>query len=272
MKVAVISGASSGIGREIALLLKHEYQVYDLSRSGQDEPGILHIDTDVTEEESVKAAFAQLEAREGKIDLLICNAGYGIAGAAEFTPLCDAKRQMDVNFFGTVLCCQYALPLLRASHGRILAISSAAATFPIPFQSFYSASKAAINAYICALRNEVRSMGITASAILPGDTKTGFTAARKKETDGEGIYGGRIASSIAVMEKDEEKGMKPESVARTVVRIAKKRRVRPLYTAGFSYKLLTPVERLLGTTLVNRLIGILYVKKPKGASHGPESI
>ncbi len=263
MKVAVITGASGGIGKETARLLTGEYRVYDLSRSGQDAEGIMHIDADVTNEDSLAAAFERIRGREGKIDLLICNAGFGIAGAAEFTSLAEAKRQLDVNFFGVFLCCKYALPLLREAKGRILAVSSAAAGFPIPFQSFYSASKAAVNSFICALRNEVRAHGVSVAAVMPGDTKTGFTGARTKEFDGEAIYGGRIAPSIAVMEKDEESGMCAESVARCIVRIAKKKRIRPLYTAGAKYKLFVAAHKLLGTTVVNRLIGMLYIKKPK---------
>lgn len=263
MKVAVITGASGGIGLETAKLLKNEYRVYDLSRTGQEGNGILHIDTDVTCEESLSAAFATIRARERKIDLLICNAGIGIAAAAEFTSIEAAKRQFDVNFFGVFLTCKHALPLLRAAKGRILAVSSAAAEFPIPFQSFYSASKAAINTFICALRNEVKGFGVSVAAVMPGDTKTGFTDARKKEYDGEDIYGGRIAPSVAVMEKDERNGMPAESVAKTIVRIAKKRKVRPLYTAGLKYKCFIVLKKILGTTVVNRLIGMLYVKKPK---------
>lgn len=263
MKVAVITGASGGIGKETARLLTKTHRVYDLSRTGCDAEGIIHINADVTAEESLAAAFAQIRAREGKIDLLVCNAGFGIAGAAEFTSLTDATRQFDVNFFGVFLACKLALPLLREAKGRILAVSSAAAEFPIPFQSFYSASKSAVNSFICALRNEVRAFGITAAVIMPGDTKTGFTGARKKEFEGEDVYGGRITSSIAVMEKDEETGMRPESVARTIVRIANKKHIRPLYTAGFTYKLFVAVHKLLGTTAVNRIISVLYVKKPK---------
>lgn len=263
MKVAVITGASGGIGKEIAMLLKKEYRVYDLSRTGRDGEGISHIDADVSSEESVKAAFHLLSEKEEKIDLLICNAGFGIAGAAEFTDFTDAHRQMDVNFFGVFLTTKYALPLLRKAKGRIVAVSSAAAFFSIPFQSFYSASKAAINSYICALGNEVRHFGISAVAVMPGDTKTGFTAARTKEFCGEDVYGGRIAPSIAVMEKDEEGGMTASSVAKTVVRIATKKHVRPLYTIGFTYKLFSVAKKILGETLVCRLIGLLYVKKPK---------
>lgn len=263
MKVAVITGASGGIGREMAKLLAADYRVYDLSRSGRDDENIVHIDADVTSEESLASAFARILAREGKLDLLVCNAGMGIAGAAEFTEEKAAKHQMNVNFFGVFRTVKKALPLLRLSGGRIVAVSSAAAPFPIPFQSFYSASKAAINGFICALRNEVRPFGISACAVMPGDTKTGFTGAREKAFDGEEVYGGRIGPSVAVMEKDEKNGMSAEKVAKAIVRIAKKRHIRPLYTIGLKYKLFILVKKLVGTTVVNWLIGLLYVKKPK---------
>ncbi len=269
MKVAVITGASGGIGLETAKLLSEkEYRVYDLSRHAAEASPCLHIDADVTREESLAAAFDYIRTQEGKIDLLICNAGMGIAGAAEFTSLSAAKKQMDVNFFGVFSAVKYALPLVRKAKGRILAVSSAAAEFPIPFQSFYSASKSAINTFICALRNEVRIFGVSAAAVMPGDTKTGFTSARIKEFEGEDIYGGTIAPSVAVMEKDEESGMQPLAVARAIVRIAEKRRIRPTYTVGLQYKLFVAVKKLLGTTAVNWLIGLLYVKKPKAQGRG----
>ena len=177
MKVAAITGASGGIGRATAQLLADEYRVYDLSRSGTDSGNIVHIDADVTNEESLSAAFSRIRAREGRLDLLICNAGIGIAAAAEFTDAAAAGHQMNVNFFGVYLACKHAMPLLRETGGRIVAVSSAAAEFPIPFQSFYSASKAAVNTFICALRNEVRAFGVSVCAVMPGDTKTGFTDA-----------------------------------------------------------------------------------------------
>lgn len=264
MKVAVVSGASGGIGKESAKrLVSKGYRVYDLSRSGEDDGQILHIYADVTQEETIEKAFAQIKAREGKIDLLLLCAGFGISGAAEFTEITDAKRQLEVNFFGVHLCTKYALPLLRESQGRILAISSAAAVFPIPFQSFYSASKSAINTYILALRNEVRRFGITAAVIMPGDVKTGFTAARQKEKAGEDVYGGCIGTSVAVMEKDEESGMKPENVAKYIVRIAEKKRIRPLYTAGLIYKVFIGIQKVLGMTIVNAILGKMYIKNPK---------
>ncbi len=264
MKVAVISGASSGIGRALVAEMKQKgYQVYDLSRSGASGADAIHIKTDVTDENAVKEAFLKISAREGHIDRLILSAGYGISGAAEFTDSADALRQMQVNFHGVHLCIKYAMPLLRAGKGRIVGVSSAAAVFPIPFQSFYSASKAAVNSFLLALRNEVKCFGVDVTCVMPGDVATGFTDARKKEYAGEEVYGGRIAPSVAVMEKDEKGGMHPEYVARVIAKICEKRHTRPLYTIGISYKFLMVLGKLIGKTLVNTVLGILYIKKPK---------
>ncbi len=264
MKVAVISGASSGIGRAVAVEMEARgYQVYDLSRSGSDTGNMIHIKTDVTDETSVMNAFERIAAREGRIDTLVLSAGYGISGAAEFTASEDAIQQMHVNFHGVHLCTKYAMPLLRETKGRIIAISSAAAVFPIPFQAFYSASKSAINTFLLALQNEVKCFGIDVVSVMPGDVATGFTAARKKEHAGEEIYGGRITPSVAVMEKDEAGGMRPEHVARYIVKIAEKRHTRPQYTAGAKYKFFMFLHRILGTSLVNFVLGLMYIKKPK---------
>ena len=138
-KVVAITGASSGIGRATAKLFADQgWRVYNLSRRPAGEPGVADIAVDVTDEGAVRAAFARIEAEAGRLDLLINNAGFGISGAVEFSQLAEAKRQFDVNFFGVVSCIQASLPLLRESRGRIICISSAAAIFAIPFQSFYS--------------------------------------------------------------------------------------------------------------------------------------
>jgi NAD(P)-dependent dehydrogenase (short-subunit alcohol dehydrogenase family) len=110
--------------------------VFELSRSGKSEDGVIHIDTDVSKEESVGAAFAQIENRTDKIDVLVSNAGMGISGAAEYTCLSEAKRLFDVNFFGMVSVINHAMPLLKAAKGRIVAVSSAAAVLPCRFRRF----------------------------------------------------------------------------------------------------------------------------------------
>lgn len=200
-------------------------------------------------------------AAEGRIDVLINCAGAGISGAVEFTEADQVKWQMDVNFMGTVNMNKAVIPLMRqAGGGRIVNISSVAAAFPIPFQAYYSASKAAINAYTCALANEVRPFGITVTAVQPGDIQTGFTASRVKTVLGDDVYGGRIARSVAVMERDEENGMKPEIAGKWIAGIVLSKKKKPLWTLGTGYKCLSLLGKVLPISLVNRLVGMIYAE------------
>ena len=155
--------------------------------------GVCHVRCDVTDAAQVVGAVEFVLSREGKIDVLVNNAGFGISGAAEFTASQDAHRLMEVNLFGMVNLTTAVLPhMRRAGRGRIVNVSSVAAVLPIPFQAWYSVSKASINAYTMALANEVRPYGVGVCAVMPGDICTGFTAARQKSCAGDEEYGGRI--------------------------------------------------------------------------------
>lgn len=148
MKTAVVTGASGGIGLETArALLADGWQVVCLSRHACPLEGVRSMPCDITDSAQVQAAFAAVD----RVDLLVNNAGFGISGAVECTGEAEMRRQFDLNFFAWVTVIQAALPALRESRGRILNISSAAAVFSIPFQSFYSASKAAVESLTCAL-------------------------------------------------------------------------------------------------------------------------
>lgn len=144
--------------------------------------------------------------------------------------------------------------------GRIVNISSVAAPCAIPFQAYYSVSKAAINTYTAALANEVKPYGISITAVQPGDINTGFTAARKKSCAGDSEYGGRISRSVAKMERDEKNGMSPEAAAKYIVKTAMKRRVKPLYTIGFTYKAICVLCKIMPCGLINYLIYKLYAE------------
>ncbi len=261
-KVVFITGGSSGIGKAAAEALRNmDCTVYEGSRRASELPGITHLTLDVTDEAAAFHAVDEIITREGKLDILINCAGSGISGAVEFTENETVKRQMDVNFMGTVNMIKAALPHMRkAGTGRIVNISSVAAAFPIPFQAYYSASKAAVNAYSMALANEVRPFGITVTAVQPGDIKTGFTASRDKSAAGDDVYNGRIGRSVAVMERDEENGMNPAIAGKWIGKIALRKRVRPVYTLGFSYQFLCFLQKILPGALVNRLIGLIYAK------------
>ena len=261
-RVALVTGGSSGIGLAAAkALASRGVKVYEFSRRNAENENIIHISCDVTDENAVQAAVDNIIAREGRLDILVSAAGFGISGAVEFTPCFDAKRQLDVNFFGAVNVVHAALPIMREQNrGRIVCISSVAGAIPIPFQTYYSVSKAAINAFTTALRSEVRPYGVTACSVLPGDIKTGFTDARVKIHAGDDVYGGRIGRSVAGMEKDERGGMDPAVAGEYIAKIALKRSVRPLYTIGLQYKFFVWLARVLPGSLVSRLVGVLYAK------------
>ena len=261
-EVAIVTGGSSGIGRETALALAaHGCQVYEFSRHDAGVPGVAHLDCDVSDEARFQAAVQSVFEKEGRIDILVNNAGFGISGAAEFTDNANARRLLDVNLFGAVNGCKAVIPLMRAAGGgRIVNLSSVAAPIAIPFQVWYSVSKAAVSAYTAAVANEVRPFGITMTAILPGDIRTGFTAAREKSPVGDEVYGGRISRSVAVMEHDEQTGMDPAFAGKQIARIALKKRVKPEYAIGLKYKIFVVLARLLPCGWKNRIIGMLYAK------------
>lgn len=258
MKTLIITGGSSGIGRATALLFSERgWKVYELSRHGASTDGVVHIDCDVTRAELCREAVAQVLAREQRVDLLISNAGMGVAGSVEFTPDEELHRQMDVNFFGAMNIVRAVLPQMRAQRGgRIIFVSSIAAVFSIPYQAYYSASKAALNAVALALQNEVREFGIDVCCLLPGDVKTGFTAARQKVHAGVEFYR-HMQKSIETMEYDEQTGLSPDQMARRLWRMGNSRWVWIYQTTGW-YKLLALLEKLLPKTLVNRVVGWLY--------------
>ena len=260
-KVAVISGASGGIGDACARRFSAGgYKVYNLSRTPSAAEDVTSIVCDVTDEERVKSALAEVHEREGKIDLVLANAGFGISGAVEFTEDADAKRQMDVNFFGAFHLVKNSIPYLRETKGRVMAVSSAAAIFSIPFQSFYSASKAALASLMCATANEVRRFGVQAGYVQLGDVKTNFTAARRKAHRGDDVYGGAITRSVAVMERDEQSGMSPETIANAVFRLMTKKKMPLKTTVGVWYKLLAGLARILPLSFQNFVIGKMYIK------------
>ena len=261
-KVAIVTGGSSGIGRCTAIALRNAgCKVYECSRRDHPVDGVCHLCVDVTDENSIQAAVDKTIAENGTLDILVNCAGNGISGAVEFTELKDAKAQFEVNFFGMVNMNKAVLPIMRKQgYGRIVNISSVAAVAHIPFQTYYSASKAAIESYTCCLANEVKPFGITVTCVQPGDIATGFTDARRKSAAGDDIYNGRISRSVAGMEKDEQNGMSPEIAGRYIAKTALKNAVKPIYTLGLGYKCLSVLCKLLPCRLRNWIVGLLYAR------------
>ncbi len=153
------------------------------------------------------------------------------------------------------------IPFMRRQHrGHIVNISFVAAVAHIPFQAFYSASKAAVSSYSCALDNEVSPYGVRVTAVELGDIHTGFTQARQKIASGDGEYGGRISRSVSQMEKDELSGMSPEVVGTYIARIAQKKNCAPICVVGAKYKVLGFLCRILPCSLRGKIVGSIYAK------------
>lgn len=261
MKTMIITGGSSGIGKATAeLFAKNGYKVYELSRRAPSEvyEGITHMTCDVTDTEACKKAVEQVIAAEGAVDVLISNAGMGISGAVEFTTTDDMRRQMDVNFFGAVNITQAVLPYMRQQqYGTIIFVSSVMAAYGLPFQAFYSASKFAINGFAQALTNEVRPFGIKVAVLMPGDVKTGFTDARKKELEGTKEYP-HMTKAVQTMEHDEQHGIAPERMAGKLLQLANSKNPEPTSTVGMMYKAFLLLGRVFPQRLINYVIGKMY--------------
>ncbi len=258
-RTLLLTGGSGGIGKATAgLFASRGWQVYELSRHGSSYAGVTHITCDVSSSEQVRNAVDEVMQLTDHIDVVISNAGMGISGPVEFTPVEEAKRQFDVNFFGALSLVQAVLPVLRRQmYGRIIFTSSVAAVLSVPYQSMYSASKAALNAMALALANEVRSYHIQVSCLMPGDVATGFTSARAKGTEGADVYP-RAEQAVAAMEKDEQNGMSAEKMATALWRIAISRFPAPLNVGGWQYKIFCFLDRILPKRVVNRIEGMMY--------------
>ena len=261
--VILITGISSGFGHAMALKLSHDgHKVYGTHRRDCDRiPGVTYLNADVRNQQSIDETVKTVIDAEGHIDVFINNAGMGIGGPLEFTPIEDARDQMDVNFMGMVRFLNSIVPIMRAQrHGHIICFSSIGGLMGLPYQGLYSASKFAIEGYCQALRLELRQFGINVTVINPGDFHTSFTAQRKKvtpETAADAYPG--YAKSMESIEHDENSGLKPDRLARRISRIVQKRNPRNRYIIA------TPVQKasvLLKTLLpakwFDQILGAYY--------------
>ena len=260
-QVLLITGASSGIGKAAAILFaENGWKVYGVARKDFNLPNVTAVLGDVTKVDDMKKVVEFVLKQEGQLDLLINNAGFGISGASEFSSIDDVRKIFEVNFFGAVSLTQTVLPFMRKQgYGRIINTSSVASVIPIPYQSFYSATKSALDTWAKALRIEVAPFNIKVSNVLPGDTKTEFTQRREKsKNDIDGVYAKKETKSIARMEKDEQNGMPPIAVAKVMYKLAYKKNPPATKTVGFGYKAITFLTKILPTRFMLWVVKLLY--------------
>ncbi|MDR0692744.1 MAG: SDR family oxidoreductase [Prevotellaceae bacterium] len=238
--VVLITGASSGIGKACAGYLAGKgFTVYGTSRKEtvgiQQTPAFRMLKMDVTDSSSVKKAIDHIIAEQGRLDVVINNAGMGIGGALELATPEEIKLQMDTNFMGMANVCSAALPYLRqAGGGKIINLSSLGGVMGIPFQGFYSASKFAIEGYSETLSLEVHPFRIKVVLVEPGDFNTGFTSNRvvSEKTSNSEVYGAQFSKTMKVIEKEETGGGNPLKIARLMHRIIRSKHPKFRYKTG----------------------------------------
>jgi len=250
-KVAIITGASSGIGKATFNFLKEKgYTCYNISRKPVDDK--FSFSADVNDFEKIKTILEDIHKKEGRIDVFINNAGYGIAGAIESTKPENIYGIFDTNLSAVVTLCSLVIPYLKETKGRIVNISSVGGVVPLPYQACYSAAKAGILIFSKALNMEVKKFGVRVIAILPGDTKTGFTDARVIDKSDQS------SKSIEKAEKCERKGKEPIVVAKVIYKVLKAKRPPLQKTVGFSYKTVVFLVKHLPNGMVNGLVKKIY--------------
>lgn len=258
MTNVLITGATSGIGAATATMLADQgYEVFGTSRNepATPIPGMQWVGMDVCNDESVAKGVEQVMTAAGRIDSLVCNAGFGIFGSVEEVSIDAAQRQFDTNVYGVLRTLKSVLPHMRtARSGRIVIVGSLAARAPIPFQSHYSATKAAVDALAGALVNEVRPFGIQVSLIEPGDINTPFNDAMDWSQGDGSEYGEMIRSCENVIRESLPKAPGPEVIAKVVCKALTAKRPRFRYSAGPDSMLVPLGRRLLTDRICLRLI------------------
>ena len=227
--VILITGISSGFGLEMARRLTADgHTVYGTVRREVEQlPGVHYLRADVRSESDAQKAVADVIAAEGRIDVLINNAGMGIGGPLEFNTEEEIRLQMDTNFMGQVRFVKAVLPHMRAQHkGRIICFSSLGGRMGLPYQGYYCASKYAIEGFCESLRMEVKDFGVDVVVIEPGDFATGFTASRRKEAVSEEAAQAypSLLRSVECFEQEETSGLTPDRLAARISRIVRARR------------------------------------------------
>ena len=250
-KVVLITGGSSGIGKAIGEFLFHKgFTVYGTSRNPEKITNSLFplIGLDVRNTESINQAIAEIISISGRIDVVINNAGVGITGSIEETPMLEIKNNFDTNFFGPIQVVQAVLPQMRAQNsGLIINITSIAGYMGLPYRGIYSASKGALELVTEALRMEVKSFGIHITNVAPGDFATNIASGRfhtplRKDSPYQIPY----SNTLKMMDEHVDSGSNPNEMALVIYKIIQTPNPKIHYKVGsFLQKFSIVLKRIL---------------------------
>jgi NAD(P)-dependent dehydrogenase (short-subunit alcohol dehydrogenase family) len=265
-KVALVTGASSGIGEATARQLAAAgFTVYAAARRAErmqklTRAGICPIAMDVTDDASMQAGVETILTEQGHIDVLVNNAGYGSYGALEDVPMEEARAQMEVNVFGAARLIQLVLPAMRTQRsGTIVNVTSMGGKITTPLGAWYHATKFALEALSDCLRMEVAPFGIDVVVIEPGGIRTewsGIAAGKVRAVSGSGPYaaqGNAVASSLT-SEATRRRSSPPELIGTTITKAVTARRPRTRYAVGYGAKPMIFLHRLLPDRIFDTFI------------------
>ncbi|AGF57023.1 short-subunit dehydrogenase [Clostridium saccharoperbutylacetonicum] len=265
-KVALITGASSGIGKETAIeLYKRGFIVYGAARRKEmmkdlEVKGIHTISLDVTNDESMVKCVNGILKNEGKIDVLVNNAGYGSYGSIEDVPMEEARHQVEVNVFGLARMIQLVVPSMRKNKsGKIVNISSMGGKIWTKFGGWYHATKFAVEGLSDCLRLELEPFGIDVIVVEPGGIKTdwGIIAAEKLKTaSAKGAYAQAASKAADGMIKNYTGSQlsKPELIARCIGKAVTVRKPKTRYLVGYFAKPMVFMKTVFGDRVYDRII------------------
>jgi len=245
-KVILITGASAGMGKDFAIsLIKDGHTVYGAARRVEkmkdiEQLGVKILEMDVTEDEAIVKGVETILKNEGRLDVLINNAGFGSYGAIEDVNMDDARYQLEVNVFGAARLMQLVIPAMREHHfGRIINISSIGGKLALPFGGWYHASKFALEALSDSLRNEVEKFGIDVVVIEPGGVRSewsGIAMDNLVEKSGNTIYADLIKGVTNRMKNVHTHVAEPEVITKLVKYAIETKKPKTRYSGGYMAK------------------------------------
>jgi NAD(P)-dependent dehydrogenase (short-subunit alcohol dehydrogenase family) len=258
-RVALVTGASSGIGEAAArALVEAGFTVYGTSRravAGEEREAVTFLPLDVTDDESVAGAVREVLGRSGRIDVLVNNAGLGIAGAAEESSIEQARALFDTNVFGSIRMTRAVLPQMREQgSGRIINVSSVLGLVPAPFGALYAATKHAIEGYSESLDHEVREHGIRVLLVEPAYTRTSFDANSMPADKPLAVYARRREVLDALLVEAIRGGDEPSVVADAIVAAATGSHPKLRYPAGPLARRVSKLRRYAPSTVFDKQI------------------
>ena len=235
--VALVTGASSGIGRATALALAAAgFRVVGTSRNAaKAEPlaGVTFLDLDVSSDESVRSLVEVVIERFGRIDVLVNNAGVGAVGAGEESSIDQAKGVFDINVFGLMRMTNLVLPHMRAQgNGRIVNVASVLGLIPAPFMAVYAATKHAVEGYAESVDHELREHGVRMLLVEPAYTSTSFEASSLPPDSPLPVYAAQREVARDVLATAVRNADDPDVVAKVIVAAATDAKPKLRYTAG----------------------------------------